>query len=279
MRPTFTQNLYREKVKTKNGFAMPLEKLTLETSVDAQKARVLVLKALDNKGYKIEEESEDKIVAKHSLSASYYPHSLEVCITPENGKTTISAVIDHRAGKIYLERLSEELRKVLPLPALVLNPMEKPATQEELEYQAKILNRNLNPDEQILWSHVVKKGVLHKEVAERWIITNIRAIKQYPVTKENPQEKFLAIGLDVCDVVVMNQFRSSKGDRVGSFAGTYGHGGVVGTGTSVSASTSKTYGDLVFLHGGREVFRFPGVSDPNGVKRMIQTLRKQRTEK
>jgi len=258
---------------------MPLEKILFETSVDAQKARVAVLKALGDKGYKIEEESEDKIVAKHSLSASYYPHSVEVYINTGNGKTTISAAIDHRAGKIYLERLSEELRKSLPLPALVLNPMKKPTSQEELDYQAKILNRNLNPGEQILWNHVVKKGVLHKEVAEKWIITNMRAIKQYQVTKENPQEKFLAVGLDVCDVIVMNQFRSSKGDRVGSFAGTYSYGGVAGVGTSVSTSTSRTYGDLVFLYDCKEVFRFPSISDPNGVKRMIQTLGKQRTEK
>jgi hypothetical protein len=128
-----------------------------------------------------------------------------------------------------------------------------------------------------IWSHTVKKGIISKEIAERWIITNMRAIKQFPVTKDNPQEKFGAIGLDISDTVVMNQFRRSKGNRVGSFVGSYGGGGVIGTGSSISSSTSISYGDLVFLHNGKEVFRFQGISDPNEVNRMVKTLKKQKS--
>jgi hypothetical protein len=35
-----------------------------------------------------------------------------------------------------------------------------------------------------------------------------------------------------------------------------------------------TYGDLVFLVAGNEVFRFYGVSDLDGIKRLIDNLKK-----
>jgi hypothetical protein len=257
---------------------MPLNKFTLETLIDPQKAKEAVIKALNSKGYKVQENLETKIVAKHSFSTSYYPHEVEISLGSQSGKTIISASIDHRGSQIYLSRLSEELSKILPpLPARVFNPMEKPTSQDELNYQAKILNRNFNAGEQVIWSHVVKKGIVSKEIAERWIITNMRAIKQFPVTKDNLQERFTAIGLDVSDTVVMNQFRRSKGNRVGSFVGSYGGGGYVGTGSGISSSTSTSYGDLVFLHNGKEIFRFQGISDPNGVNRMVKTLKKTKS--
>jgi hypothetical protein len=254
---------------------MPLSRFTLETTIDPQKASDAVIKALENKGYKVLENLETRITAKHSFSASYYPHEIEISLNSQSGKTIISASIDHRASQIYLNRLSQELTKTLPpLPARVFNPMERATSQEELNYQAEIVNRNFNSGEQVIWSHIVKKGIVSKEIAERWIITNMRAIKQFPVTKDNPQERFLAIGLDASDTVVMNQFRRSKGNRVGSFVGSYSGGGIVGTGTGLSSSISTSYGDLVFLHNGKEVFRFQGISDPNGINRMVKTLKK-----
>ena len=200
---------------------MPQDRLTLETTVDQQKTKAAVMQALDNRGYRIEAEFETKILAKHPVSATYYPHEVEILLDSKLGKTIISASINHRASQKYLKQLSEELVKVLPpLPARVFNPAEKPTSQEELDYQAKMLNRSFNVGEQVIWSHAIEKGVFNKEIVERWFITNMRAIKQFPVTKDNPQEKFVAVGwLDLSDSVVMNQFRKSKGTRVGSFAG------------------------------------------------------------
>jgi hypothetical protein len=259
---------------------MPPDRLTIETTVDQQKAKEAVLQALDNRGYRVEEEFEAKIVAKHSFSAVYYPHEVEILLDQKPGKTVISASINHRAGQMYLKRLSEEIVKFLPpLPARVFNPMEKPTSQEELNYQVKMLNRNFNDGEQVIWSHTVRKGVLSKETTEKWFITNMRAIKQFPVTKDNPQEKFLAIGWpDLSDSVVMNQFRKSKGNRVGSFAGVYSTGAFAGTATGISSSTSMSFGDIVFLHNDREIFRFQGISDPDEVNRLIKTLKKEYTK-
>ena len=259
---------------------MPSERFTLETTVDQQKAKEAVLQALDNRGYRVEVEFEAKIVAKHSFSAAYYPHEVEILFDPKSGKTVITASINHHAGQTYLKRLSEEIATLLPpLPTRVFNPMGKPTSQEEIDYQTKMLNRNFNAGEQVIWSHTVQKGVFSKETAEKWFITNMRAIKQFPVTKDNPQEKFSAIGwLDLSDSVVLNKFRKSKGNRVGTFAGVYGGGGFAGTGTGISTSTSMNFGDIVFLHNDREVFRFQGISDPDEVNRLIKTLKKEYTK-
>ena len=259
---------------------MPSDRFTLETTVDQQKAKEAVIQALDNRGYRVEGDFESKIVAKHSFSTTYYPHEVEIILDSQPEGTIISASINHRASQVYLKRLSEELVKILPpLPPRVFNPMERPTSQDELSYQAKMLNRDFNTGEQVIWSHTVNKGVLNKEIAERWIITNMRVIKQFPVTKDNPQEKFVAIGwLDLSDSVVMNQFRKSKGNRVGSFAGVYSTGAFAGTATGITSSKSMSYGDIVFLHNDKELFRFQGISDPNEANNLIKTLKKEATE-
>jgi hypothetical protein len=256
---------------------MPPGKFTLETTVDLEKAKQAVLKALDNKGYRVEEESDGKIVAKHPFSVACYPHIVEVLLDVKPGKTIISVHIDHRAGETYLKRLCEELMTQLPpLPPKVINPMQKPTNQEEFTYQAKMLNRNFNAGEQLIWSHRLQKGLLSKEITEKWFITNMRAIKRFPVTKDNPQEKFAAIGwLELSDSVVMNQFRRSKGNKIGSFAGVYRGGGFAGTASGVNSGTSMAFGDIVFLCKDREEFRFQGISDPNEVNNMIKTLKKE----
>jgi hypothetical protein len=144
-------------------------------------------------------------------------------------------------------------------------------------YQAKIWNLNFdNKDEQLLWKHEVKKGFIHKETTETWVITNLRAVKLYSASAENPKPHIEAIGLALADTVVMNQYRSSTGSRVGTFMGARGSL-FAGVGESTYSSTSQTYGDLVFFLCGREILRFQGVSDPHGVRRLVDTLKKQQT--
>jgi len=141
-------------------------------------------------------------------------------------------------------------------------------------YTAKIKNPDLNEGEQILWVHEVTRGIFHKETVEKWIITNLRAMKYYPVTKENPTQRLNSVGLAVCEPIIMNQHRVSKGRRVGNFTGVYS-GVFAGTSVGSSTSTSTTYGDLVFFFNGTEKLSFPRISDPHGVQHMIQTIKKQ----
>jgi hypothetical protein len=141
-------------------------------------------------------------------------------------------------------------------------------------YRAKIENPDFNEGEQTLWVHEVTRGVFHKETVEKWIITNLRAMKYFPVTKENSTRRVMSIGLAVCEPVVMNQRRISRGRRVGNFTGV--HSGVfAGTSVGSGTSTSSTFGDLVFFMEGTEKLRFSGISDPHGVQHMIQTVQKQ----
>lgn len=177
---------------------------------------------------------------------------------------------------IIPESIQKELKTaaksgdVAQLSALIIGKVD----QILEDYIARIMNGNLYPDQQILWLHQIKKGLLHREVVEEWIITNFRALKRFPVTKENPTPRFAAVGLAISDSVVMNQQRRSKGNRVGTFTGA-GGGTFAGTAVGLSSSTSTAYGDLVFVFDGKEVLRFQGISDPQGVRRLIQTLVKQ----
>jgi hypothetical protein len=141
-------------------------------------------------------------------------------------------------------------------------------------YMAKIKNPDLNDGEQVLWVHEVTRGIFHKETVEKWVITNLRAMIYYLVTKENPAQRLSSIGLAVSQPVVLNQRRISKGQRVGNFTGVYS-GVFAGTSVGSSTSTSETFGDLVFFVGSIEKLCFPSISDPHGVQHMIQTVKKQ----
>lgn len=257
---------------------MPVSKSVLVTRQSFQEARDAVLKGLAGRGYKIEQDLQNQITAKHPLSATVYSHTVEVYINAEPDKTTIQASVDHSRSKVYVEELKVEIAKNLqPLPREVFTSMERPTSQEQLNLQSALANPSLNKDEQVLWSHRVTKGVFHKEIAEEWIITGLRAIKKYPVTKENPQERFISISLSEADVIVMNQHRRTNGNRVGNFSGTSRGGFFTGTTTGLTHSTSITYGDLVFFHDKKEIIRFSGISDPQDVIHMIQTIKKEST--
>jgi hypothetical protein len=186
----------------------------------------------------------------------------------------------------------EELLKIFKpiLPSILAKELQKAIINSDEEkvkilmakvipildnYQAKIWNLNFdNEDEQLLWRHEVKKGFIHKGTVETWVITNLRAVKLYSASVEKPKPSIEAIGLALADTVVMNQYRSSTGSRVGTFIGARGSL-FAGVGESTYSSTSQTYGDLVFFLSGREVLRFQGISDPHGVRRMVETLKKQ----
>jgi len=133
----------------------------------------------------------------------------------------------------------------------------------------------LAPGEQVLWFHRVSKGFIHKEVAEEWIITNTRALKHFLVTKQNSTPRTAYVNLVESSSVVMNQRRTSQANRVGNFVGTGSSSGFAGVTGGSSRSTSGNFGDLVFFLNGKEVLCFQGISDPNGVHKMIETVKRQ----
>jgi hypothetical protein len=91
------------------------------------------------------------------------------------------------------------------------------------DYQTKIWNLNFNNErEQLSWMHKVEKGFIHKETVETWAITNLRAVKLYSASVDNPKPRIEAVGLAIADTIVMNQYRNSTGSRVGTFIGALG---------------------------------------------------------
>jgi hypothetical protein len=136
-------------------------------------------------------------------------------------------------------------------------------------------NYEIVQGEQILWEHDVVTGVFHRETVEEWIITNMRAMKRYPVSKKNLAPRVAFVGHSISESIVMNQHRQSQGNRVGNFVGSYSAGSFGGVSSGVSKSTSTNYGDLVFLANDKEMFRFCSISDPNGVNRLVKALRKE----
>jgi hypothetical protein len=135
-------------------------------------------------------------------------------------------------------------------------------------YLNKMRSENFLQDEQVLWYHEVTKGVFKKQVLEKWLITNYRAMKI-----DFMSNKVARVGLLISDAVVMNKRRDTSGSRTGVFTGAV-RGVFGGVSVSSSSSTSRTVGDLIFMIAGKEVIRFPQISDPDGVKKLIDTIKK-----
>ena len=174
---------------------------------------------------------------------------------------------------IIPDALEKELREVIKAKDLPrVDEVSLKIAAIVKDYTDRVCKVDLNEGEEILWMYRIQKGIFHQELVESWIITDLRAMKHFPVTKNRPEAKVQSAPLLLCDSLIMNQHRKSKGNRVGTYTG------IRGTGTSVSSSssTSLTYGDLVFIRDGKESLRFSGISDPHGVRRLVETVKKQK---
>lgn len=139
-----------------------------------------------------------------------------------------------------------------------------------VEYAKRIKSQEYNEGEEDQWVNEISNGVFKRNVVERWVITNQRAFI-LRAGSDGILKRTSGVGLAIANAVVMNQYRKSNSTHVGTFVSRKGFG--VGGGRSTSTSTS--YGDLVFMSDGKEILRFPGISDPNGVKKMVEALKKQ----
>ncbi|MFL6487975.1 MAG: zinc ribbon domain-containing protein [Nitrososphaera sp.] len=118
-----------------------------------------------------------------------------------------------------------------------------------------------NP-EHVIWSLPVTKGFFKKTVVQERQITNYRAIQGTGY-----------IGLQLLDdIIVMNQHRVSDSSYTSVGGGRYSPR--VGTGKS----TSRTVGDIAFIHEGKPYFIFYQIPDPQGVARLAKAARKSLLE-
>lgn len=125
----------------------------------------------------------------------------------------------------------------------------------------------LSPGEQIVWDSIETKGIFSKKV--KWLdsITNYR-IYQYDY--ENHLGNFVLIPA-VDDVVVTNSHRISSSNSTG----TYVKSPYTTTGYGNAKTTSKTVGDISVFADGKPYIVFRNVIDPNGVSKLIKSVKKQ----
>lgn len=125
--------------------------------------------------------------------------------------------------------------------------------------QMRILNSNA---EEVIWSSPVTKGFFKKTVVQERQITNLRAIQG---------EGYIGLSL-LDDIVVMNQRRVSDSNYTSVGGGRYSPR--IGTGRS----TSRTMGDVAFIHKGKPFLIFYQIPDPQGVARLAKSARKRLLE-
>jgi len=134
----------------------------------------------------------------------------------------------------------------------------------------------LNEGERILWHKEMTKGLLHKEVALEEAITNKRCLKYDPVSQKITAQ----IGITHWpEVVIMNLHRvnDSLGGGVFLTPRMFGLPGLGGFGVygGPRRGVLKAFGDLSFLSEGKVIMAFENVKDPQGVKQLIEALKRQ----
>jgi len=116
--------------------------------------------------------------------------------------------------------------------------------------------------EEVIWSFPITKGFFKKTVVQERQITNLRVIQG---------EGYIGLSL-LDDIVVMNQHRVSDSSYTSVGGGRYSPR--IGTGKS----TSRTVGDVAFIHKGKPFFIFYQIPDPQGVARLAKAARKRLLE-
>jgi hypothetical protein len=125
----------------------------------------------------------------------------------------------------------------------------------------------LSSGEQIIWNNIKTKGIVNKKIQWLDLVTDYRV---YQYDYDNKLGNFVLIsGID--DVVVNNQRRISNSNRYG----TYAHSRYATAAFGNTKTTSMTIGDVVIIADGKPYVTFAGVSDPNGLAKVIKSMRKQ----
>jgi len=124
--------------------------------------------------------------------------------------------------------------------------------------------------ETVLWKHhITQNSFFSKQLIQTWIISNFRVIKV-----DEKIHKAIQLPLKYIEALVINRRRDSQ-----SRGTTVGAGVMSGIATGMAFSqrrgTSVTVGDLVFMFNGQVLISFDGISDPEGVRRLVYMIKKQ----
>lgn len=190
---------------------------------------------------------------QHQFMKDYIPDELE------KKYFTILKQIKEANDAKKLQFLADEI-------SALSTEIGKVAGQLQQEQTTKDLLKN----EKILWSFETKKGFFNRKVQSLSAVTNHRVF-----IRDYERDTISAIPINLIgDVVVMNKHRASQGTRIGNFAG-YAHGHFGGTSFGMSSSQSKTIGDVCIMVKGETKLTWQQVSDPDSVRRLILSIKKQ----
>ena len=120
------------------------------------------------------------------------------------------------------------------------------------------------PGERVLWHRDIKRGIIHRHVVIAERITNLRILRYNVETQQLLSQISLKSNPDV---LVANSRRSTQSYGTG----VYGGGTLMGSRTG----TSRTIGDVVIMKNGVINTKLTSVADPQGVKQLINTLKRE----
>lgn len=134
----------------------------------------------------------------------------------------------------------------------------------------------LNEGERILWHKETTRGLVHKEVGMEEAVTNKRCLKY------NTESKQVIAQIGIAhwpELVIMNVHRinDSLGGGVFLTPRMFGLPGLGGFGVygGPRRGLLKVFGDIPFLSEGKVIMTFENVKDPQGVKQLVEALKRQ----
>jgi len=147
-------------------------------------------------------------------------------------------------------------------------------TETEVQPVASLIP--LTDGERILWHKGTTHGLIHKEVTMEEAVTNKRCLKY------DTQSRSIIAQIGIThrpEVVIMNVRRvnDSLGGGVFLTPRMFGLPGLGGFGVygGPRRGNLKVFGDVSFLSDGKVVMTFENVKDPQGVRQLVEALKRQ----
>ena len=163
-----------------------------------------------------------------------------------------------------LSQLREDYRTAISTAAGTFQGYPTPQSHEPLPVTEEPGGRwLLLSGEQIAWGKDFKEGLIRRHVERAYVITNQRVVAIDIVN----HSVISSLPLRETEIVVMDRYFSSNSTSAGSYHG--------GAGVSVRTGRSTSIGTLVFLIDGKERVRLGGIGDPDGVKNLFTSLKRQ----
>lgn len=180
-----------------------------------------------------------------------------------------------QAGAQACPRCGAPIRANLSAQAQLQDPNAVISENHQAEVPQVTSSIPLVEGENILWHKETTHGLVHKEVTTEEAVTNKRCLKY------DPKSKSIIAQIGIArwpEVVIMNVHRVNDSLGGGVFLtprmlglpalpfGLYG---------GPRRGNLKVFGDVSFLSQGKVIMTFENVKDPQGVKQLVEALKRQ----